>query len=149
MKRKAFTMIELIFVIVILGILAAVAVPKMGATRNDAKAVVIAKQTQDALFEIASRIVATGVIAANLTEMSNVLTIMVSSSEASSAGLSANIKAGDTNNCVTLSIISSGVDKNVTLSFNATGGDVICIQVQNIIDPQSFPIQVTGASVVY
>ncbi len=34
--KKAFTMIELIFVIVILGILAAVAVPKLAATRDDA-----------------------------------------------------------------------------------------------------------------
>jgi len=34
--KKAFTMIELVFVIVILGILASVAVSKMGATRDDA-----------------------------------------------------------------------------------------------------------------
>lgn len=37
MKRTAFTMIELVFVIVILGILAAVAIPKFAATRDDAQ----------------------------------------------------------------------------------------------------------------
>ena len=34
--KKAFTMVELIFVIVILGILAAVAVPKMGSAKTNA-----------------------------------------------------------------------------------------------------------------
>jgi general secretion pathway protein G len=34
--RKAFTMIELIFAIVIIGILASVAIPKLAATRDDA-----------------------------------------------------------------------------------------------------------------
>lgn len=34
--KKAFTMLELIFVIVVIGILAAVAIPRMMVTRNDA-----------------------------------------------------------------------------------------------------------------
>ena len=44
MKRTAFTMIELVFVIVVLGILAAIAVPRLAATRDDAQ---IAKGRSD------------------------------------------------------------------------------------------------------
>jgi prepilin-type N-terminal cleavage/methylation domain-containing protein len=36
MMRHGFTMIELIFVIVVIGILASVAIPKLAATRDDA-----------------------------------------------------------------------------------------------------------------
>jgi general secretion pathway protein G len=35
-NRKAFTMVELIFVIVVIGILSAIAIPKLAATRDDA-----------------------------------------------------------------------------------------------------------------
>lgn len=34
--RKAFTMVELVFVIVVIGILSAIAIPKLAATRDDA-----------------------------------------------------------------------------------------------------------------
>ena len=37
MKKNAFTMIEIVFVIVILGILAAIAIPKFAVTRTDAQ----------------------------------------------------------------------------------------------------------------
>jgi general secretion pathway protein G len=37
MKRSAFTMMELIFVIVVIGILAGIAVPRLAATRTDAR----------------------------------------------------------------------------------------------------------------
>ena len=36
-SKKAFTMIELVFVIVVIGILSAIAIPKLAATRDDAQ----------------------------------------------------------------------------------------------------------------
>jgi general secretion pathway protein G len=39
MKRSAFTMVELVFVIVVLGILAALAIPRLAASRDDAQIV--------------------------------------------------------------------------------------------------------------
>ncbi len=52
--KKSFTMIELIFVIVILGILAAVAIPKLIATRDDARTVALATQIKAGTKELIS-----------------------------------------------------------------------------------------------
>ena len=51
--KKAFTMIELIFVIVIIGILAVIAIPKLMATRDDAKTVVELNNLANCIKDIA------------------------------------------------------------------------------------------------
>lgn len=52
--KKAFTMIELIFVIVLLGILAAVAIPKLLATRDDARTSTLITQIKAGTKELIS-----------------------------------------------------------------------------------------------
>jgi len=61
MKRSGFTMIELIFVIVILGILAAVAIPRLAATRDDAKVSSELTNVSTCINDVGTQYTATGV----------------------------------------------------------------------------------------
>ncbi len=67
--KKAFTMIELIFIIVIIGILASVALPRLSATRDDAKASILAKAIQSVKSEISSAILANNRVPTTTSEM--------------------------------------------------------------------------------
>ena len=59
-SRSGFTMIELIFVIVIIGILAAVTVPKLAATRDDVKKVADIANVKNCMSDVLAIYTATG-----------------------------------------------------------------------------------------
>ena len=57
--KNAFTMIELIFVIVIIGILAAVAIPKLVATRSDAEGASIVQSLSQCINDAGNKYMVT------------------------------------------------------------------------------------------
>ena len=76
--RKGFTMIELIFVIVILGVLASVAIPRLAATRDDAEVAKAATNLTTAVSDITAYYTAKGTFEAgaqqDFSKITNALT---------------------------------------------------------------------------
>lgn len=121
MKRSGFTMIELIFVIVILGILAAVAIPKLAATRDDAQVSKVLSElgtlkNDMSAFYTAQGTYATG--AGNIQNMTNVLLY----DDATCGTQSTQVTSPDTlYYCVQT---SNGLEDLVSIQTNDTDGNL-------------------------
>ena len=132
--RKGFTMIELIFVIVILGVLASVAIPRLAATRDDAEVAKAATNLTTAISDITAYYTAKGKftssVRSDLTKITNALN--------KSGQL--NVKGDTTCVSVTLptttatSITTASNKVELTLNFGSAGGknDAVCKQLRKL-----------------
>jgi len=138
MKRAGFTMIELIFVIVILGILAAVAIPKLAATRTDAGVSKMTSNVATLTTDLGAYWTANGAWPTNWSGTTNVaLQTAAGGTTASTAiGTTAYLNAGTAGAADGCYSIATTTDGNVTVSsiVSTTATNPVCVAAKTATD---------------
>jgi len=145
--KSAFTMVELVFVIVILGILAAVAIPRFAATRDDATVSKIAQNIGTSIEEIAAYTNSKGAADKDFTVMSHAMASMKKSGDAVLSDNKAVVSIGGVD-CVKIEIIKSSTNDDLKVSF-VSSTDAKCLNLQSAVDAQSYSMKLRGTSVTY
>jgi type II secretory pathway pseudopilin PulG len=145
-------MIELVFVIVILGILAAVAIPKLVATRDDAKISAIVHSVVLGIDEVVAYAVSQGEMnATSIAGMSNSFARMEKNGDAVISTIPSNkvvIKGGNISDCLTLDVNSTGLQDTLEITLGNGVGDMHCLAIQERIHANNYSIKLRGENVV-
>ncbi|WP_286337854.1 type II secretion system protein [Hydrogenimonas cancrithermarum] len=147
MQKRAFTIVELVFVIVIIGILAAVAIPKLNATRVDAKTSVLAQKIILSINEIKSHALASGNLDNNITAYSNMVNEMIAEGVAvlNHDGSQITIDTGSENSCLSLSLVGNNQELNLSVTMGQNiSDDPICDGVQKLLGNQNYVMKIRG-----
>ena len=156
--KKGFTMIELIFVIVILGILASVAIPRLAATREDAEISAAVANIRTLISDVSAYYTAKGEIPANMKW--NEITNVPLTAQNTSLGVTATdgrLKVGNVEDCILFRIGGKNTNGNTNNANNKAQAhiiiakksttDALCQQVQNSEPLKSyFNSKVTGVT---
>ena len=129
--KKGFTMIELIFVIVILGILASVAIPRLAATREDAEISDAVANLRTLLSDINSYYAAKGEFGST-TKWNEITNVPLNGATSAAVGdklATAHLKAGK-EDCIGVYLLNKDENRPALITFTpkeeATG---VCGQV--------------------
>ena len=127
--KKGFTMIELIFVIVILGILASVAIPRLAGTRADAEVATAVANIRTILSDAGGYYVAHGKFDVNWNNLTNVPLANAATTAATTA---ANLKVGNVADCITVRAVIRDTTTKAPAHIKftkKTNPDGVCAQV--------------------
>ena len=140
--KKAFTLIEIIFVIVILGILAAVAIPKLMATRVDANRAKLLEDIRNATKEVVTYYTANGgevdfnkIGNDNETIVNKLLNQGWVEIESSTK---AYVYSDNINKRVCLTYITDG--NQIQIETNRSNNDPVCKRVKTFINDKNISI---------